>query len=171
MPVPPNPYVVYGTVTVDGVLQSGITVTIICVYGEYPITTTTDSSGNYIFDDLAQLPYGYSIGDTVEVSISGASKSFIAGFPEENQIDFNVYNESITLLGSASFQVANIMTMTGSVTLNANSSFSCLADITVSESISLSAVSSVSEMNIKSTTITGEITFAQWLKWRLVWGS
>ena len=61
---------------------------------DYPsISTTIDSEGHYIIDDIAQIPTGYTIGDSIRISLEdGTVETFIAASaPEEKQIDF-IYN-------------------------------------------------------------------------------
>jgi len=91
MPIPGFPYIVYGTITQGGVPQSGVTVTIENLTAGGSDTRTTDASGQYIYDDLAQLPNGYSPGDTIQVSSPGKCVKFTAtSEPEEKQVDLSI---------------------------------------------------------------------------------
>jgi len=93
-----GPYTVYGTVKVNGTAQSGATVTITNVTRGGSDTCTTDSSGNYVYDDLANLPNGYQAGDTIKVSAVNTDKTFTAAStPEQKQVDFLLVNNNISL--------------------------------------------------------------------------
>lgn len=88
---PPNPYPLYGTVTQAGVPQSGVTVTVTNLTLGGSDTRITDADGNYIYDDLAQLPNNYSPADIIQVSSPGkCSKFTAASLPEEKQIDLSI---------------------------------------------------------------------------------
>jgi len=91
MPIPAFPYIVYGTVTQGGVPQSGVTVTIENLTAGGSDTRVTDASGQYIYDDLSQLPNSYSPGDTIQVSVPGKSDTFVAASePEEKLMDLAI---------------------------------------------------------------------------------
>ncbi len=88
---PPNPYIIWGTITQAGVPQSGVTVTITNLTAGGSDTRTTDVDGNYIYDDLVQLPNSYSPSDIIQVSSPGkCSKFTAASLPEERQIDLSI---------------------------------------------------------------------------------
>jgi len=89
--IPEFPYIVYGTVTQGGAPQSGVTVTIENLTAGGSDTRITDASGQYLYDDLAQLPNSYSPGDTIQVSVPGKLDSFVAASePEERPIDLEI---------------------------------------------------------------------------------
>jgi len=91
MPIPDFPYIIYGTITQGGVPQSGVTVTIENLTADGSDTRITDASGQYIYDDLAQLPNGYSPGDTIQISVPGKSDTFIAAVaPEEKEMNLAI---------------------------------------------------------------------------------
>lgn len=90
MPVPPLPYIVFGTITEDGSPKASATVTITNQTAGGNDTTTTDADGNYIYDDLAALPNGYSQGDIIKVSVPNAEATFAAAAsPEEKQVNLS----------------------------------------------------------------------------------
>ncbi len=93
---PLNPYIIYGTVTINGVVQEELIVTITNLTAGGSGTTTTDASGNYIYDDLSQLSLGYTSGDSIQVSVSGASKIFTSAEPEEKLINFIFITQSLS---------------------------------------------------------------------------
>lgn len=91
MPIPEEPYVVYGIVTQAGVPQSSVTVTITNLTIGGSDTRTTDANGNYIYDDLAQLPNNYSPTDIIQVSSPGKCSKFTAAqSPEEKEINLTI---------------------------------------------------------------------------------
>ena len=91
MPIPDFPYIIYGTITQGGVPQSGVTVTIENLTAGGSDTRTTEADGTYIYDDLAQLSNGYSVGDTIQVSVPGKCIKFTAASePEEKLVDLSI---------------------------------------------------------------------------------
>lgn len=95
MPIPEFPYVCYGLIMQGGAPKVGVTVTIENLTLTGSDTCVTDSAGHYIYSDLAQLPNGYNIGDTIEVSVTGKSDTFIAASePEEKEMNLTVPNAS-----------------------------------------------------------------------------
>ena len=77
--------------TQSGVPQSGVTVTITNLTLSGSDTRTTDVDGNYIYDDLVQLPNSYSPNDIIQVSSPGKCSKFTAAqLPEEKQIDLSI---------------------------------------------------------------------------------
>ncbi len=103
---PPNPYIVYGTVTKNGSTQGSVTVTItnLTAPRQGSDTRTTDASGNYIYDDLALLPNGYASGDSIKVSLNdGFSQTFTAASsPEEKLVNLTYFAQTCTESVSAS---------------------------------------------------------------------
>jgi hypothetical protein len=90
MPIP-EIYPVYGTITQGGVPQSGMTVTIENLTAGGSDVRITDADGHYLYDDLNQLPNNYSPGDTIQVSVTGKSNTFIAASePEEKLMDLEL---------------------------------------------------------------------------------
>jgi hypothetical protein len=91
MPIPEAPYGIYGTITLAGVPQSGLTVTIENLTVGGSDTRTTDVDGHYVYDDLNQLSNSYSPGDTIQVSVPGKSNTFIAASePEEKEMNLEL---------------------------------------------------------------------------------
>jgi hypothetical protein len=72
------PFVVYGRIKKDGVLQAGENVTVKNISKNQQYTIQTNSAGEYTIDlgDTTKFSNGYSNGDTVQVSSIGCSKQF-----------------------------------------------------------------------------------------------
>lgn len=88
--IPAPPYIIFGTITQGGVPRNGVTVIIQNLTKGGSDTRITDASGHYIYDDLSQLPNGYSVGDTIQISSLNKTDTFIvASEPEEKQIDIS----------------------------------------------------------------------------------
>lgn len=98
MSIPENPYIVYGMVTQAGVPQSSVTVTVTNLTLGGSDTCMTDINGNYIYDDLAQLPNKYYPNNIIQISSPGkCSKFTVASLPEEKQIDLSISLIPITV--------------------------------------------------------------------------
>jgi hypothetical protein len=88
MPIPESPYIVWGEITQGGNPKVSETVTIENITLGGSDTRITDAEGHYIYDDLWDLPNHYSSGNTIRVSVTGKSDTFVAASePEEKQMN------------------------------------------------------------------------------------
>ena len=167
--IPPlDPYIIYGTITIDEVLQNNILITIENITNGGNGTINSNINGQYIYDDLAQLSLGYSNGDTIKVSVSENSVLFTAGLPEIKLINFTIYNHSITLNGISSISELESITLNLTISLNGISSITETNIANILNDITLNGTSSIIITHTMCD-YTSNNTFANWLKQNLIW--
>ena len=107
------PFVVYGRVKKDGVLQAGANVTVRNASKNQQYTVQTNNVGEYAVDlgDTTKFSSGYSNGDTVQVTALGCTKQFTVDTDKWGE-EVNITLYEIDLSFTVNVAASNVISVT-----------------------------------------------------------
>lgn len=107
------PFVVYGRVKKDGVLQAGANVTVRNASKNQQYTVQTNNVGEYAVDlgDTTKFSSGYEDGDTVQVTALGCTKQFTVDTDKWGE-EVNITLYEIDLSFTVNVAASNVISVT-----------------------------------------------------------